>query len=139
MKIKSIVLLTVLSSLFIANCDRPECLNTNMVFVENEPNSKVYKDELVRQLNDVDQTKLTYWLQRYDEQDGDESLYFYIQGDGLCAILHLSMDHWNRLENVRERKGIGRRGAEFTNLKFEIIQDSISTNFVYSSYDRMID
>ena len=78
-------------------------------------------------------------LQKYDNQNGKETLYFNIQGDGLCAILHLSVNHWNKLEHIRERKGIGRRGAEFTNLKFQIYQDSSSTDFVYISYDRLID
>ena len=46
---------------------------------------------------------------------------------------------WNKLEDVRERKGVGRRGAEFTNLKFQINQDSFSTEFIYVTYDRLID
>ena len=57
----------------------------------------------------------------------------------MCAILHLTMNHWNTLENVRETKAVGRRGTEFTNLKFKIKQDSISTEFVFVSYDRLID
>ena len=89
--------------------------------------------------NNIDKTKLTYWLQKYDEQNGKESLYFNIQDDELCAILHLTINDWNKLEDVRERKGIGRRGAEFTNLKFEIIKDSVSTEFIYKTFDRIID
>ena len=103
------------------------------------PDSRVYKDELVKRLNYIDQSKLTYWLQNHDDQNGKESLYFHIQGDGLCAILHLTINDWNKLENVRERKGVGRRGAEFTNLKFKIIKDSVSTEFIYKTFDRIID
>jgi hypothetical protein len=122
------------------SCDRPECNNENPIFENNIPDSKIYKDELINQLNKIDQSKLTYWLQKYDDQNGKESLYFHIQGDGLCAILNLTIyNDWNKLENVRERKGIGRRGAEFTNLKFEIIKDSLSTEFVYKTFDRIID
>jgi hypothetical protein len=139
MNFKLIFGLSILSSLCFVSCDRPECVTDNSIFIDNEPNTKIYKDELVKQLNTVDQTKLTYWLQKYDEQDDEESLYFYIQGDGLCAILHLTMNHWDKLESVREKKGIGRRGAEFRNLKFDIVQDSLSTTFIYTSYDMMID
>ena len=57
----------------------------------------------------------------------------------MCAILHLTINNWNKLEDVRERKGVGRRGAEFTNLKFQINQDSLSTDFIYVTYDRLID
>ncbi len=121
------------------SCDRPNCDTANVLFLNNNPNSKIYKDELVKQLTKVDQTKLSYWLQKYDEQNGVESLYFYIQGDGLCAIACLTMKHWNKLEHVREKKGIGRRGAEFTNLQFDIRQDSVSTEFIYNTFDRIID
>ncbi len=119
---KQILINTFLAliTVWFVSCDRPNCKNENSIFKNNEPDSKKYKDELVSQLNRIDQSKLTYWLLKYDERNEKESLYFYIQGDGLCAILHLSMNHWSKLESVKEKKGAGRRGAEFTNLKFEI-------------------
>ena len=120
-------------------CDRPQCENSNPVFENNTPDSKEYKDELVRQLKIVDDAELTYWLKKYDATNGVESLYFNIQGDGLCAILHLTVKNWSKLEDVRERKGVGRRGAELTNLTFNIVQDSSSTEFIYNTYDRLID
>ena len=129
----------IISVLGFVSCDRPDCNNTNLIFENNMPDSRVYKDELVKRLNYIDQSKLTYWLQKHDDQNGKESLYFHIQGDGLCAILHLTINDWNKLENVRERKGVGRRGAEFTNLKFKIIKDSVSTEFIYKTFDRIID
>ncbi|WP_034058268.1 hypothetical protein [Lacinutrix jangbogonensis] len=122
------------------SCDRPECNNENSIFENNMPDSKIYKDELVKQLNTIDQSKLTYWLKKYDDQNGKESLYFNVQGDGLCAVLNLTIyNDWNKLENVREKKGVGRRGAEFTNLQFDIIKDSLSTEFVYKTFDGIID
>jgi hypothetical protein len=139
MKYKFDYAILVLSLSCLISCDRPECENENPIFETNEPNSKKYKDELVNQLNRIDQSKLTYWLQKYDEQNGEETLYFNIQGDGLCAILHLTINDWHKLENIRERKGVGRRGAEFTNLKFQINQDTLSTDFIYVTYDRLID
>ena len=139
MNYKLVCTILALSLICFISCDRPRCNNKNLIFETFEPNSKKYKDELVAQLNSVDSSQLTYWLQKYDNQNGKETLYFNIQGDGLCAVLHLSVNHWNKLEHIRERKGIGRRGAEFTNLKFQIHQDSSSTDFVYISYDRLID
>jgi hypothetical protein len=139
MKKTLIISLLFTSFLYFISCDRPNCENRNPTFENNSPNSKAYKDELIKQLNNIDKTKLTYWLQKYDKQNGKESLYFNIQDDGLCAILHLTINDWNKLEDVRERKGIGRRGAEFTNLKFEIIKDSVSTEFIYKTFDRIID
>ena len=139
MKKNKLILVLVTSFLGFISCDRPACENSNLIFENNSPNSKIYKDELVKQLNTIDKTKLTYWLQKNDAQNGKESLYFHIQDDGLCAILQLTINDWNKLENVRESKGIGRRGAEFTNLKFEIIKDSVSTEFLYKTFDRIID
>ena len=139
MNYKLVCTILALSLICFISCDRPRCNNKNLIFETFEPNSKKYKDELVAQLNSVDSSQLAYWLQKYDNQNGKETLYFNIQGDGLCAVLHLSVNHWNKLEHIRDRKGIGRRGAEFTNLKFQIYQDSSSTHFVYISYDRLID
>lgn len=139
MKYKLVYIFLVLVSACLISCDRPKCNNKNIIFETYEPSSKKYKDELVNQLNRIDRSKLTYWLQKYDEYDGKESLYFNIQGDGLCAILHLTVKNWNKLEDVREKKGVGRRGAEFTNLKFQINQDSVSTDFMYITYDNLID
>ena len=139
MKYKIVHTLLLISLICLISCDRPECKNENPIFETNEPDSKKYKDELANQLERVDQSKLTYWLQKYDDLNGKETLYINIQGDGLCAILHLTINDWNKLENIRERKGVGRRGAEFTNLKFQIKQDSFSTDFVYITYDRLID
>lgn len=139
MKNKFGLIFLLLLAVWFLSCDRPECKNQNKIFDNNEPNSELYKKELAKQFNNVDRSKLRYWLQKYEEQNEKESLYFYIQGDNLCAILNLSVTNWDKLENVRERKGVGRRGAEFTNLKFRIIQDSISTKFVYSTFDKLID
>ena len=139
MRINMIILLLFTSFLVVISCDRLNCTNNNPIFEKNSPDSKLYKDELVKRLNNIDKTELTCWLQKYDQQDGKESLYFHIQGDGLCAILHLNVNDWSKLEVVRERKGIGRRGAEFTNLKFKIIKDSILTKFIYKTFDRIID
>ncbi len=132
----SILLLTIL---LLSSCDRPECINVNKIFDNNDPNTKIYKDELVNQLHQIDQSKLTYWLQEYVEQNGRESLYFNIQSDEICAILHLTVKDWKKLETIREKKGVSRRGAEFTNLKFKIIQQPLSTDFIYETYDRIID
>ena len=121
------------------SCDRPQCNNQNPIFDSNLPESKFYKDELVKQLESIDQTKLTYWLQKYDEKEGREYLYFHIQGDGLCAQIVLTMYQWNKLEMVREKKGVSYRGAEFTELKFDVQQDSLTTDFVYKTFDRIID
>jgi len=123
----------------IVSCNRPECTNENSIFENNSPESGIYKDELISQLKTMDQSKLTYWLQKYEENNEKEFLYFNIQGDELCAILVLTVNNWAKLENIKEKKGVSYRGAEFTDLKFTVIKDSVSTEFIYTSFDRIID
>jgi hypothetical protein len=43
------------------------------------------------------------------------------------------------MEQIKEKKGAGRIGAEFTNLTFDISGDSLERQFTYVRYDRMID
>ena len=135
--INSIALYLLLIS--VMSCDRPDCMNNNQTFDINQPSSKIYKEELVKELKIVDRSKLTYWLQKYEQVNDQEYLHFYIQGDNLCAKIVLRMNHWDRLKNLRKKKGVTYRGAEFTNLQFDIQQDSLRTEFIYSSFDRIID
>lgn len=140
MKLIFIRSLTIISlALIVFACDRPECINSNPVFDLNPPTSKVYKDELVKKLETIDQSTLTFWLKKYESVNEKEQLYFYIQGENLCAEIVLTMKHWNKLERVRAKKGVSFRGAQFTDLKFDIYQGSTSTDFVYRTYGRIID
>ena len=132
-KLIYIILLQVI--LLLSSCNKPECFTKNIIFKNNVPNSKIYKGELVKKLKTVEQEDLRFWLKSYDE----ETLYFNIQGNNLCAILPLTIKDWKKLESVQKSKGKGYVGAEFTNLKFDIIQDSIATKFIYKNYDSIID
>ena len=139
MKIKLSVLIFLLTILILVSCDRPDCTNTNPVFDEYTPESEVYKQELTKILQTVDRRKLTYWLKDYRQINDKEFLYFYIQGDGLCAVIPLQMKHWDKLEDLQPKKGSGRFNAEFVNLEFDIVTGPLSTTFIYKSYDRIID
>lgn len=139
---KKLIPLTTLLSLLIVftiSCDRPTCINTNPVFDHHDPDSKAYKKELVSQIKLVDNYKLTYWLKEYKEKDGKELCYFYIQGDGLCAVMATDVTNAEQLGDVRMKKGVTYRGAEFRGLKYDIIQDSANTEFVFKSYSKIID
>jgi len=139
MKLIQIHRIAFLLFLGIVSCDRPNCTNQNKVFEANLPESKIYKDELIKQLANTEQSKLSYWLQRYEKRNEGEFLYFYVQGEDLCATLVLTMKNWHKLERVREKKGVSYRGAEFTDLKYEIRKDSLGISFMYQTYDQIID
>jgi hypothetical protein len=59
-------LLAVLGFLVLtASCDRPACKNANSFFDEFSPDAKEYKNELVKQLANVDKSKLSYWMESF--------------------------------------------------------------------------
>jgi hypothetical protein len=50
------------------------------------------------------------------------------------------MQHWDdKLKQLRTAKGKSYQGAEFTNLKFDVLQDSLKTEFIYKSFENIID
>jgi hypothetical protein len=121
------------------SCDRHDCKNTNPLFDNYSPESREYKTELVKQLKKTNKLKLSFWFNEYVESNGKEMLFFNIQGDGLCAVIVLNVDQWNKLEELRQKKGVSFRGAEFKNLEFDIQQDSTNVNFIFSDFDKIID
>ena len=121
------------------SCDRTPCKNTNPVFDDYQPVSTEYKLELMKQLSIVDKSKLRYWLKDYTEYENEVQLHFYVQSEELCAVLVLNVEQWNKLERLRETKGKGRFNAEFTNLQFDIVQDSLNPKFVYRDFSSIID
>ena len=77
--------------IFIVSCDRTKCTNTNVIFDKFTPETKEYKDELLKQISKVDKTKLTYWMKSYQENDNSQSINVNIQGDSLCAVIALKI------------------------------------------------
>ncbi|WP_203292467.1 hypothetical protein [Luteirhabdus pelagi] len=133
------ILVFIISVFGLNSCDRPVCNNENPIFDIENPESEKYKAELAEQLKNIDTSELSYWLKGYKNKNGVESLDFYIQGDELCAVINLTVTNWNGLEDIRKRRGIGRRGAEFKNLRFKIVKNPNATSFVYNSFDYLID
>ena len=137
-KINLLLVLLTLAALF-SGCDRPVCKNTNPLFDKFSPESQEYKAELLKQLEIDDKAELSYWFNQYVQSNGQEQLYFNVQGDGLCAMIVLNVEEWDKLEEVRQKKGMSFRGAKFTNLTFDIKQDSAKIEFVYRDFDKIID
>ena len=139
MRLKKQYLVFILIVTLLNNCDRPDCVNYNNVFDNYSPDAETYKAELKDVLESKANASYSYWLKDYKKLGEIEYLYFYIQGDGLCAVLPLEMQHWEKIEDLKEKKGAGRFNAEFKKLEFDIISDSLQTRFVYKTFDRIID
>jgi hypothetical protein len=87
--IKSITVFSFL--LIIVSCNRPNCNKTNPIFDKFSFDRKEYKFELVKELEKVDKSKQTYWMNRYQEIGNTQFIYFNIQGGGLFAKIVLSI------------------------------------------------
>lgn len=114
------------------SCDRPNCKNNNPIFDKYSPNENEYKAELVKQLAKTDASELTYWMDTYREENNTKYIEVYIQGDGFCAKIVLTInDSEKGIEHILEKKGGGYCGAQLEDLKFDIKQDSTSTEFIF--------
>jgi hypothetical protein len=116
----------------IASCDRPACHNTTITFDKYPADTKEYKEELIKQFEKLDKSKLTYWMVNYREDNTSKYLTANVQGDGLCALIDLRVDDSVKgIDGILKTKGIGYIGAELEDLNFEIKQNSGSTEFVF--------
>ena len=136
--IKPLIVLSLLT--FIVSCDRPECNNTNPVFDNYAPEAKEYKKELAKQLKSIDQSKLSYWFDKYAEEGNTQFLYVDIHGDNLCATGILTVKNvQNKIDGIIKKKGLGYSGAQLKDVRFEIIQDSIKSELVFLDLGAVVD
>jgi hypothetical protein len=139
-KILTFILTIFGLAILVVGCDRPVCKNTNLIFNKYSADAKEYKDELVKQLATVDKSKLTYWMDTYQENNDAKLINIHIQGDGLCAKIILTINGSDKgIEGIIKSKGIGYSGAELEDLKFGIKQDSTSTEFVFQEISGIVD
>ena len=142
---KNHILLLITALIILTSCNiRPRCTNTNPIFDTYSPDSKIYKDELIKEIKKNHKSKLRYWLKEYAERDGEELIYFYIQSDSLCAIIEINMNPVKRAQMARTKYdgrkekhsviGKTRTGIEFRGLMFDIVKDSSKTAFIYRDY-----
>ena len=121
------ILLTALTS-----CDRPTCFNENPVFDKFTPNDEVYKNELAKQLQSIDKTKLRYWSHDYVVENGSRYLYANIQSKQICAIIVLTIDKSeNGIEDLVEKKNMSYRSAELLDLQFDTKEENGKVEFLF--------
>jgi hypothetical protein len=131
-------LILVIIYIALNSCDRPQCQNINPIFEKFSPDRKEYKSELAKQIQNVGAKNLSYWHDKHLRKNGGEYILVYIQGQGLCAKGEIQVTDWGKISGMR-RESSGYSGAKLEGLKFEIIQDSTGTNFLYKDIDRIID
>ncbi|KGO87863.1 hypothetical protein Q765_05100 [Flavobacterium rivuli WB 3.3-2 = DSM 21788] len=120
-------------------CGKTEEKAPNTVLLNNEPETKVYKEELASLLEKADPSKLEYYFDHYVQKDGIDYLYVNITG-AVDAIAVVTVREWDeKLKELREFKGKGYGGSEFKNLKLEVERNSANTSFVYKGMDGIAD
>jgi len=124
---------------FVISCKSPQCKNKNVVFDKFGPSSRDYKEELIKQLGAVDHSKINFLFHECFSTNGKNYLIFFVRSDSLCANAILLIRSWTGIENIEKTKGKGYRGAEFKNLKFDIYRDSLQTELVFKSADKIFD
>ncbi|WP_296143834.1 hypothetical protein [uncultured Flavobacterium sp.] len=121
------------------SCSETE-VKTNPVFEKYLPETKQYKDELVKQLDTIDKSKLSYYFDSYEEINGLEYLHVTIEGKNLKADAIIQVKNWDdKIEIIRKFKGKGYGGAEMINLRFDIEKDTAKTEFIYAGVDELVD
>ena len=104
-KMKRVLLISVLLIAFSA-CDKAECESQNPIFIENNPTSIAYKEELVKEISRFKESELRYWLKKYVKEGDQEYLLVYVQGEDLCAVSQIEVNEWTgRLKHIQEKKG----------------------------------
>jgi len=54
--------------------------------------------------------------------------------------MHLKVNCWDKkIRHIKEKKGVGRRGAGLGGLKYAILENGNNVNFVYKDLARIID
>ncbi len=134
------IIVFILFTAVIVSCNRSECINTNPVFNNNLPESKIYKDELLNQLLKSDNNEITYWLESYEERDNKTYLCFHVQSDSLCAEAVIWIKEWDeKLADIKRTKGNGYIGAEFKGLTFGVETTPDHTELIYSGVNIITD
>jgi hypothetical protein len=132
----SIALLAILA----VSCDRPDCSSNNSIFAYYVPESKVYKDELIRLMKINGSNVLSYWFDRYEEKNGTAYIHVFVQGDQLCAKAVVKVDSPDAsLLQLCKNKGLGYSGAELKYLQLAFRQNDQTTDIVYKSVGFIID
>ena len=125
--------------LFFMACSGPDCRNINPVFNRYSPDSKVYHDELLKQIRSAHSIPLSYWFKRYQKSGEGECIFITVKGDSVCAECKVLVREWTRLNSIRKTEGMGYAGAELKDLVLLSYQDSLKTEFIFSSVESIID
>lgn len=127
------------------SCKEHHCRSTNEILGKLGPEKKEYKDELARQLQQVDKSRLKSWIsaswQKMDKNKEliEEHIRLHIQGDSLCAEMILRVNDANRGFTDNKNVMHEQKEVNFGDVIYEVVQDSIKTEFVLAGIKGITD
>lgn len=132
----SIFIIALICITILASCKNNE--NQHSVFTRLEPNDKGYKDALARKIAG-DTNNVIYILNSYTEDNGKGFLNVNIEGSDFKATGIILVDNWNKLEKIKETKGLGYSGAELKGLKLSIEENTNGAILRYKDLKEIVD
>jgi hypothetical protein len=121
----------------LASCDKPRCENQNSIYNNNAIHSKVYNDELTRELSTEE--GITYWLKEVIVMDGKDYLQVYIYNANICTVGQFLVKDWSSIKGIHETKGIGYRNAQLQGFAYSITYTKTETILNFERLTRIID
>ncbi|MBG6235204.1 hypothetical protein IWX76_001772 [Pedobacter sp. CAN_A7] len=97
-----------------------------------------YSRQLVDAITTVDANELTYVFKGYEQAGNKVYIKVHAFGDSTNVEMPILVKQWNKLEGVKETKGVGYQGAELSGLELALTNDEIA-KFEYKTLGRIID
>ena len=108
-------------------------------FTSFSPSSNEYKRELARQISSSKAGDLIYTFNKYTRIAGKDYLDVSIKGNATDATALVLVNNWQKLENLKQTKGMGYSGAELKNLRLQITNPNAQPVFIYRGLDKIVD
>ena len=90
-------------------------------------------------MRSVHSKPLSYWFKRYQKSGEGECIFITVKGDSVCAECMVLVREWTRLNGIRKTEGMSYAGAELKDLVLLSYQDSLKTEFIFSSVGAIVD
>ena len=124
-------------SLLFSNCDKPRCENQNSIYTNHTIDSKIYNNELTRELST--ELGLTYWLKDVVSENDNDYLQVYIYNENVCTVGRFLVKDWSPIEGIHKRKGVGYRNAQLQGFKYSITYTKTETILNFESLTGIIE
>jgi hypothetical protein len=103
----------------------------NPVFARYPPESIEYKTELLNLLSHSDPKQLVFMVDRYESRERKEYIYLKAVGDNFLGTMILTIDNWDKLQGIKDHKGMGYSGAWILDLEYTVKKTSADIEFIY--------